>query len=386
MNRRVFSAAVPGVIIAALPGCARTEPGRAVLEESVAALRAVENGTYRFDYAGTGSLTGRYTGRVSFQKPEGGFFFKVELVPSPTRPDPNRDDPDDPPTMTIASNGFEVTVRDEAIGRFSHGTYRGGSGHLAANAGYGLLFQFAEDSPYAIELAGELRHAGRDTIGGVAVDVVEATSPQLGGSTVTWYIGAMDRLPRGRDWVAEGDESSGAFRFRIEELEVDTRLTPDALGNMSDLGDEIVDEDARVVAVGAPAPDGTIDLPGGPAALSSLRGETVVLQIWASWCRSCRDTITELHEAVGGLEGVRLIGLNAWESDTVDPVRWIERLGVSHEVALGGERLAAEFKVPAPPAVFVIAPDGTLVYVSPAGTPPPVLAEQVEAAVRSAIE
>ncbi|MDH3734038.1 MAG: TlpA family protein disulfide reductase [Gemmatimonadota bacterium] len=373
-------------------GCAPPEPARVVLEESAAALQRVENGTYRYVYEGTGSLTGSYSGQASFEKPPGGgFFFKVEVEPSPTPAAAGRgDDPSAPPTLTIASNGHQITVRDGAIGRFSYGTYQGGSAHLAAGAGYGLLFQFAEPEPYAAELAGELTYVGQDTIAGVAVDVVSATSPQFGGSSITWYVGSEDRLPRGRDWIANAAGSEGRFTFRMEELATDTTLGAQALASMSNPTDEVIDEDVRVVSVGAAAPEWSLELADGRTASSdALLGQVVVLQVWASWCRSCRESMTEIDRVVSSIadDRVRLIGLNAWESESIEPDEWASAFGVSHEIAARGEAVAGLFKTPAPPAVFVIGADGTLVYAAnPVRLSARALAGEVEAAIRAAIE
>lgn len=51
---------------------------------------------------------------------------------------------------------------------------------------------------------------------------------------------------------------------------------------------ELLDK-APTLAIGALAPDFTLaDLHGQPVALSSLRGRYVLLDFWASWCKSCR--------------------------------------------------------------------------------------------------
>ncbi|MFV1986710.1 MAG: TlpA family protein disulfide reductase [Gemmatimonadota bacterium] len=387
MGRTVFH-----VLIAMLAVTACQPPDRAgqILEESAAAIAAVRNGTYRYEYEGTGSLAGSYSGRVSFERPAGGgFFFKARLTPSPTPIEPGVEWTDGLPTLTIASNGREVTARDGTTSRFSFGTYAGGSGHLASSAGYAVLFQFAESDPFKVELSGELTYVGLETIDGVECEVVGATSPAFGGAEVTWYIGVEDRLPRGRDWVATLPGAEGSFTFRVSELAIDTALGPEALGNMSDLGDELVDEDARDVGVGARAPEWTLSGPSGePVSSGAFLGEVTVLTIWSTWCQSCWEAMPAIDEVVRSFEGepVRLLGVNAWEDRDASPETFVSGRGMSFEVLIRGERVAAEYKVGVPPAVFVLDADGTIVFAqNPITSSPADLTRELEAAIRAAI-
>jgi peroxiredoxin len=328
---------------------------------------------------------------VAFQKAStGAFYFRAELTPSPTPPLPGRETTLwGAPRLTIASNGREVTARDEAIGRFSYGSYSGGSGHLAASSGYAVLFEFAEDEPFAAELSGELIDLGREIVGGVECHVIGTTSPAFGGAEVIWHIGVEDGLPRGRRWVATQPGAEGEFSFRISDLVVDKALGSEALGNTSESDDELIEEDARIVDVGSPAPSWTLaDASGANLSLEELRGEVVVLAVWATWCLPCQDVLSAVDGVVRRFDGepVRLIGISAWEDPDVSATRVMAARGLSYEVLEHGELVGLDYKVAAPPALFVIDTEGRLVFVrNPLARPLDDLAADVETAIRAAL-
>jgi thiol-disulfide isomerase/thioredoxin len=55
-----------------------------------------------------------------------------------------------------------------------------------------------------------------------------------------------------------------------------------------------------------------VDLDGRPVRLEELRGQVVLLNVWASWCGPCRreiPSLAELHRELGS-RGLRVIGIN----------------------------------------------------------------------------
>lgn len=67
------------------------------------------------------------------------------------------------------------------------------------------------------------------------------------------------------------------------------------------------------VEVGTRAPDFTArDLGGEQVTLSDLRGEVVLLNIWATWCPPCREempSMQRLHEQLGP-SGLRIVAVS----------------------------------------------------------------------------
>ena len=67
------------------------------------------------------------------------------------------------------------------------------------------------------------------------------------------------------------------------------------------------------VEVGTEAPEVVAhDLDGRPVALSDLRGEVVLLNIWATWCPPCREempSMQRLHEKLGP-QGLKVVAVS----------------------------------------------------------------------------
>lgn len=61
---------------------------------------------------------------------------------------------------------------------------------------------------------------------------------------------------------------------------------------------------------------GGTDLEGTPLDLSTMRGQVIVLNSWASWCAPCRDEIPRLREAATAHPDVRFVGLNVEDDPT----------------------------------------------------------------------
>jgi len=115
----------------------------------------------------------------------------------------------------------------------------------------------------------------------------------------------------------------------------------------------------------ASAPDFTLPLVSGPdvgdrVALSSLRGEVVVLDFWASWCGPCRRSIPVLNDLADTYDGrVRVYGINVEPMDAEAVGNAHRRLGATFpSLHDPGKAIQRAYAVNALPTLFVIDGEG----------------------------
>ena len=92
-----------------------------------------------------------------------------------------------------------------------------------------------------------------------------------------------------------------------------------------------------------------------------MKGQTWVLNVWASWCVACREehaTIEFLAE-----KGLILVGLN-YKDQREDAVAWLQEMGDPYELSVMDidGRVGIDWGVYGVPETFVIDPDGVILY------------------------
>ncbi len=117
--------------------------------------------------------------------------------------------------------------------------------------------------------------------------------------------------------------------------------------------------------VGRPAPAFSAPELRNPAVVhnkASLLGKPYLLNVFASWCPTCRIEHPVLEHYVRQRK-LRLIGLN-WKDESADALQWLRQFGDPYEVILydPSGRIGIDFGVAAAPESFVISADGAILY------------------------
>jgi cytochrome c biogenesis protein CcmG/thiol:disulfide interchange protein DsbE len=112
----------------------------------------------------------------------------------------------------------------------------------------------------------------------------------------------------------------------------------------------------------APAITGTA-LDGAAIDLAAYRGKPVVVNFWASWCTPCRDEFPMFKQqlaTLGPRDGLVILGV--LYEDQVPPARaFLADFGATWPTVTDpGGKLAAAYRVVAPPQTYFIDKEGVL--------------------------
>ncbi|MGO9131045.1 MAG: TlpA family protein disulfide reductase [Bryobacteraceae bacterium] len=113
---------------------------------------------------------------------------------------------------------------------------------------------------------------------------------------------------------------------------------------------------------GKPAPELAVnDIQGKPIALSDLKGKTVLLDFWTTWCVYCRansPALEKLYSRYGG-KNLAIIGFSVSEEREIVE-RYLKEHPHGYPVVLTSENeMPRPYQVHAFPTYMVIDPDGT---------------------------
>ena len=157
----------------------------------------------------------------------------------------------------------------------------------------------------------------------------------------------------------------------VEEFEEGFNQFSDAAKN-SFLAKDAREELAarKATAPGAVAPDFTLNDPeGNPVTLSSLRGQYVIVDFWASWCKPCRAGVPAMKELYKKYhpKGLEIIGVSddtshdAWkkaiEQDQTPWIHVCDEFPIENKPA----RVGSAWGVHYIPSYFLLAKEGKII-------------------------
>jgi cytochrome c biogenesis protein CcmG/thiol:disulfide interchange protein DsbE len=105
-----------------------------------------------------------------------------------------------------------------------------------------------------------------------------------------------------------------------------------------------------------------LDRPDLQIAKSDMQGKVWLLNVWASWCVSCRDEHPVLLDlAKTGV--VPVIGLN-YKDERIDGMRWLSQFGNPYQMSAFDHegQVGIDYGVYGVPETFVIDKQGTIRY------------------------
>ena len=177
-------------------------------------------------------------------------------------------------------------------------------------------------------------------------------------------------------FVQENKDNLAAFyaagtidqiKYELELIKYAEEIKPKFPNNKSVQSFVTKMEALKVVSVGQPAPDFTLNNPDGiPVKLSEYKGKYVLLDFWASWCAPCREenpNIVKQHKAFAA-KGFDILGVSL-DDNKEDWIRAIksDNLMWSHvsDLKRWDSKVAALYKVDGIPASFMLDPQGKIV-------------------------
>ena len=123
------------------------------------------------------------------------------------------------------------------------------------------------------------------------------------------------------------------------------------------------------VEVGEPIPGFSFPLlidgeAGDSVSLTAFRGKLVYLDVWASWCAPCRQSMPVLDQwrSEYSDQGFEVVAVNV-DEELSDAVKFLRRTPVSYPVLLDpNAKLPRTLSLVGMPTSYLIGPDGVVLY------------------------
>ena len=265
-------------------------------------------------------------------------------------------------SLTLASGTDSVYFYDELDGVFRKSSLEEGGRDLLRHANYAIMNEYFLSDPFADEIAAQsIVFEGVDSIGAEACNTYLVTYD--GGQQAKWSMSIADHLPRRVERMITGQDGNPAS-IVLEVYNLET--APDLPESMFILVPPVgldVEIYSAFLLTGTPAPEWNLsDSHGNMVSLEELRGNVVVIDFWATWCRPCivvMPDIQSLHEKYAD-QPVKIFGVNVWESG--DAAAFMLENAYTYGLLLEGDTVAEEYKVSGIPTLYVIDQEGNIAF------------------------
>ena len=135
------------------------------------------------------------------------------------------------------------------------------------------------------------------------------------------------------------------------------------LGLLAILGLGLIRSQQGPVGVGAMVPDFTLTtFDGEEIDIRDLRGQVVVINFWASWCKPCEQEAAELEQAYQLYrdQDVAFLGVDYVDTDR-EALAYLEKFGITYPNGPDlGTRISQAFRIRGVPETYLVGPDGRL--------------------------
>ena len=105
------------------------------------------------------------------------------------------------------------------------------------------------------------------------------------------------------------------------------------------------------------------DLAGKQHASTEFAGKPVLIDFWATWCATCKETVPQLVEIQKkyAAKGLAVVGISVDKGEAAKVERGAKKLGITYQVLHDPEStLAAHFGYNGIPSLYLFAADGKL--------------------------
>lgn len=138
--------------------------------------------------------------------------------------------------------------------------------------------------------------------------------------------------------------------------------------------------------IGKPVPAFSLPVLGDPTRMVSskdLLGQPYLLNVWGSWCPTCRDEQAQLT-ALSNSGKIRVIGYN-YKDPPEDAIAWLKEFGNPFELIIADEdgRVALDWGIYGAPETFLVDGKGIVRWKLIGPITDAVIIEQIEPALAS---